>query len=183
MATDTLLAAPDHRAAEGSAQDPDARFAEAYARHRAELVGWLRARLRDEAAAEDVCQEAYARLLREMRAGRAPDNELAWLRQVSRNLVISRARHAQVVLRRTPPPPPEAPEGDPTLELAVGRERVAEVRAAMGAMSHAERAIIGLALEGCSAAAIAAILGIGEGAARTRLHRARRTLQRRLRPD
>ena len=41
MATDTLLTALDHRAAEGSAQDPDARFAEAYARHRAGLVGWL----------------------------------------------------------------------------------------------------------------------------------------------
>ena len=78
---------------------------------------------------------------------------------------------------------PRLPRATRHLELAVGRERVAEVRAAMGAMSHAERAIIGLALEGCSAAAMAAIVGIGEGAARTRLHRARRTLQRRLPPD
>jgi RNA polymerase sigma-70 factor, ECF subfamily len=156
----------------------DAAFEEAYLRWRSSLVAWLRGRTRDHAAAEDIAQEAFARLLHQVRVGRAPLNEMAWLRRVALNLVISGARHAKVAHRLTPRPHEE--EGDPTAETAVHRERLAELRTALSTLPDAQRDILMLAFGGLSSAQTASRLGISEGAARTRLHRARRLLETRL---
>ena len=54
---------------------------------------------RDGAAAEDIVQEAFLRLVRESRAGRHPDNARAWLHRVVVNLARTRARRRAVADR------------------------------------------------------------------------------------
>ena len=67
------------------------------------LLRWLRRRMRDEVEAEDVCQEAFIRLLRELRAGRVPESPAAWVWRVAHNLLVSHARHARVVAKAPSP--------------------------------------------------------------------------------
>src|SRR5262245_52850427 len=70
-----------------------------YERQRADVLRFAASWTRDSVAAEDVCQEAFTRLYRVMSAGREPEVVGAWLRSVARNLVISRARRAEVESR------------------------------------------------------------------------------------
>lgn len=158
---------------------PDVLFEQAYADHRPALLRWLRARTRDDAAAEDLCQEAFARLLGQMRAGAAPDNTSAWLHRVSLNLLISSTRR-QKVARARAPRMQETDGADPTADLALTRESVAELVHGIRHIPEHQRPILAMVAVGMRAAQIAQRLGTRAGAARTRLHRARRTLQARM---
>src|SRR6266516_6126858 len=59
----------------------------------------LTQRTRDAEVAQDLAQEAFLRLAREIEAGRQPRDTGAWLRRVGANLAASRGRHLQVVDR------------------------------------------------------------------------------------
>jgi RNA polymerase sigma-70 factor (ECF subfamily) len=169
----TVLAAPS---------DPEwvkTTFTTLFEQHQGGLLRWLRARTRDEDVAQDCCQEAFARLLGQLRAGRPPDSPAAWLHHVARNLVVSRARHAQVVARAWGPP--EQPFGaDPTVRMIVDRELWVEVEAALRRLPDGERELLVLAAGGQTGAQLAHRLGISLVATRTRLHRARRRLRDQL---
>ena len=54
----------------------------AYREHAARLKGFAMTLTRDPDAADDLVQEAFIRLVREMQAGRPPDNVGAWLHRV-----------------------------------------------------------------------------------------------------
>ena len=60
--------------------------------YHAELYSFLRRSTRDEGAAEDLLQEAFLRLTREVEAGRTPEHIRGWLYRVASNLAISRGR-------------------------------------------------------------------------------------------
>ena len=64
----------------------------AFETYHAELYSFLRRSTRDEAAAEDLLQEAFLRLTREVEAGRTPEHIRGWLYRVGSNLAISRGR-------------------------------------------------------------------------------------------
>ena len=70
----------------------------AFEQYHAELYSYLRRSTRDEGAAEDLMQESFLRLFKEVEAGRTPDNMRAWLYRVGSNLAISRGRRATTVL-------------------------------------------------------------------------------------
>ena len=72
----------------------DAAVSMAYRDHHAALFAFLRRATRDEAAAEDLLQETFIRLLTVVREGRPPEQVGAWLYRVASNLVISRGRRA-----------------------------------------------------------------------------------------
>jgi RNA polymerase sigma-70 factor (ECF subfamily) len=153
----------------------DAIFRDAFEEHRADLLHYAQAWTRDPVAAEDICQEAFARLYRALKAGREPEVTIAWLRRVARNLAISRARRAQVETRHAPSL--HEPEGrDPTAGVVIERERLDAVRAALTRVPDAQRDLLLLAASGYSRAQLGAWLGASPGAVRTRLHRARRQL-------
>jgi RNA polymerase sigma factor (sigma-70 family) len=151
-------------------------FTHAFESERPALLRWLVGRMRDEAAAEDCCQEAFARLLCELRNGRCPDVPGAWLHQVARNLLISRARHAQVVARGERYAAP-AVSGDPTAGAILGREQFQAVRLALETMPCGERDLLLRAARGQTGAQLADRLGVSQVAVRTRLFRARRRLR------
>src|SRR4029078_10539301 len=64
----------------------------AFEAYHAELYNFLRRSTRDEGAAEDLLQEAFLRLTREVDAGRTPEHVRGWLYRVASNLAISRGR-------------------------------------------------------------------------------------------
>ena len=51
----------------------------AFESYHAEIYNFLRRSTRDEGAAEDLLQEAFLRLTREVDAGRTPEHVRAWL--------------------------------------------------------------------------------------------------------
>jgi RNA polymerase sigma-70 factor (ECF subfamily) len=151
----------------------------AYAAHYRALYGQLVALTRDPATAEDLCQEAFLRLMREAQAGRLPDNIGGWLHRVGANLVTSRARRnrtaerwsTSLVQRETGLSPEDA---------FLRSERNGTVRAALSELNEADRTAVMLAAYGYRGPEVARSLRRTESAARTLLCRARSKLRARL---
>ena len=71
----------------------------AYDDNQRDLFSYLLATVRDRQAAEDILQEAFLKLVREARSGRAPENPRAWLFRVAANLAASRGRRLGIAGR------------------------------------------------------------------------------------
>jgi RNA polymerase sigma-70 factor (ECF subfamily) len=134
---------------------------------------------RSGSAAEDLVQESFLRLIREVKAGRTPDNIRAWLYRVCTNLATSRGRRATVATRYLPflaaREVGETPEAR-HLRLELG----AELSAALAALSADERTGLLLSAGGFHGPEIAEIIGRSHGATRTMLTRARMKVQAQL---
>ncbi|HYM84555.1 MAG TPA: sigma-70 family RNA polymerase sigma factor [Candidatus Dormibacteraeota bacterium] len=153
--------------------DVDAIVADAYTSHQHELQAFVARSTHDTGAAEDITQESFLRLCRELRGGRAPDNVRAWLYRVASNLALSRGRRATVARRwldRTGHDEDtfEAPE-----RTALRLERHERLRIALGSLSRDQRLGLMMAAHGFSGREIALALGRTDVATRTMLCRAR----------
>jgi RNA polymerase sigma-70 factor (ECF subfamily) len=139
----------------------------------------LTAVTRDRDDAEDLAQEAFLRLAREIEGGRCPDDLGAWLHRVGSNLAMSRGRHLQVVDRREAelprPAEPDAPE-----HVVIIGELTLAVGAVLAHMSGTERRALALAANGFQGSEIAASIGRSPGATRTLLCRARAKIRQEL---
>lgn len=153
--------------------------ATAYDAHERSLYTFALGITRSGTAAEDLVQESFLRLVREVRAGRAPDNVKAWLYRVCSNLAMSRGRRATVATRYLPflasREVGETPEAR-HLRLELG----AELTAALAELSHDERTGLLLSAGGFHGPEIAEIIGRSHAATRTMLTRARTKVQARL---
>lgn len=151
----------------------------AFTDHRGALVRRLTAITREADVAEDLAQEAFLRLAREVEARRCPDDVGAWLFRVGSNLAMSRGRHLQVVDRREGllPKPAEPPSPE---HVVVAGELTIAVGTVLANMSHAERRALALAANGFAGAEIATSIGRSAGATRTLLCRARAKIREQL---
>ena len=131
---------------------------------------------RDVAAAEDLAQEAFVRLLTEVAAGRPPTNTRAWLFRVGINLATSRARRMGVALRKAPDLLPRASMPSPEDEL-IDREERQRLKSLLDALPGDARAAMLLSAEGYSGAEIARRIGRTELATRSLLCRHRSRLR------
>lgn len=157
-------------------RDGDALIVEAYRVHGAALVRYLTTITRDPEVAEDLAQESFLRLSREIRAGRVPDNTPAWLHRVAWNLATSRGRRIQVARRYAASP--DDPDLDRSPEdLAIETERRATLDEALAALSDVDRTAVLLAAHGFRGPEIARHLGRTQLATRTLLCRARSRLR------
>ena len=148
----------------------------AYDEHAVALRAHALRCLRDAAAAEDVVQDAFVRLMAESAAGRAPASPRAWLFRVVTNLVVTRVRHHSVAARRAADLLDRALAPSPE-ELLVEREAAASLDARLeGLPAHARTAMV-LAAHGYSGAEIALRIGRSELATRSLLCRQRRRLR------
>jgi RNA polymerase sigma factor (sigma-70 family) len=154
----------------------------AFAVHGPRLCSILLGMTRDPQVAEDLAQEAFLRLLVEMRAGRTPDNVGGWLYRTASNLVVSRARRSGVARRFAPMLLEREDRPSPEAE-AIRDERACQLHAALGACTPAERAALVWAAEGLTGGEIADRLGKSQVAVRTMLCRARGRLRVRLAMD
>lgn len=151
----------------------------AWTDHRAPLVRRLTALTRDPDVAEDLAQEAFLRLAREVEAGRAPDDAGAWLHRVAGNLVNSRGRHLTVVDRRAGDLPRPAAPATPEA-VVLESETSSALKAALDQLSPSDRDALILAAYGYRGPEIAASIGRTPGATRTLLCRARGKMRGRL---
>ena len=152
---------------------------EAYTDYGAALERHLTVVCRDRDAAQDLAQEAFLRLAREVEAGRTPRNTGAWLHRVGANLAASRGRHLVVADRRSAELP--QPAGAPNPEhVLIEAELTADVTKMLAELSGHERHALVLAAYGYGGAEIATSIGRTPGATRTLLCRARSKLRERL---
>jgi len=151
----------------------------AYEEDRAALERYLLSLTRDRAVAEDIAQEAFARLVREVRAGRPPTSVHGWLRRVGANLAMSRGRHLQVAERKRSSLL-VYDVADSAESAALRREDCRQLRAALACLEQTDREALLLAAAGFSGAEIGARMGRSDGATRTLLCRARRRLRNEL---
>ncbi len=146
----------------------------AFEQYHVELFSFLCRSTRDEAAAEDLMQEAFLRLYREVDADRGPDNVRAWLYHVATNLAISRSRRRRTALDwmsrhgRTATLVVASPESE-----LIGREWVANLDAVMASLPADDRTALLLSANGFSGEEIASAIGRSHAATRTLLSRAR----------
>lgn len=155
-------------------------FAALVDRHYPLLLACCRRAL-GEAAATDAAQEAVLQALLGLERLRCDERFGAWLvgigLNVSRRLLEQRARPA-VALDATAEPVAPGPEPH---ELAESAFAAARVREAIAALPAGQRDAVTLFyLAGLSQAEVAQHLGTAVGAVKTRLHKARASLQDRL---
>jgi RNA polymerase sigma-70 factor (ECF subfamily) len=144
---------------------------------------------RNEADAEDLVQETYARALRAAHQFTPGTNLKAWLFRILRNTFLSlyrRQRHnptvggLDTVDAYAQAPAEEAWLRD-DIELDRLRKIVAEeIEAALMSLSEEGRTVILLDLEGLTEVEVANVLGCPVGTVKSRLARARRALRERL---
>lgn len=155
----------------------------AFEAHQHELFSFLARSMRDDAEAEDLVQETFLRLSREVQAGRTPEHLRAWLYRVATNLATSRRRRRSVVgrwLERFGPTEHEGPPVPSPETRAIGRERVAELERALQALPAGAKMALLLSGEGFSGREIAQAIGRSEAATRTLVCRARMRLRAEL---
>lgn len=142
-----------------------------FGQYRGPVFRFLRRLLRNDAAAEDLTQEAFLRTLRA--SYRADGRERAWIFQIARNLARDHARsHSQM-------PRIAETHVDP---VAPGRAGLGvELDAALATLAEEDRAVFLMKeIGGLSYAEIAAACELTPDAVRSRLHRARLALRKQL---
>lgn len=151
---------------------PDGFIEAAYTTQAGPLLSRLTGITRDPFAAEDLMQEAFVRLVIEVRAGRIPDDPGAWLYRVGHNLAMSRGRRITVAGRHQGelPLPGTAPSPE---TVAVEAERNLWLRDAVAALGPTDRHAVILAAHGVRGPEIARSIGRSDAATRTLLCRAR----------
>lgn len=148
----------------------------AYEAHGAEVFAFLARATRDTSVAEDLLQEAFLRLAKEARDGRAPVAVRAWLYRVSSDLVIGRAGGRTTTLGWRGRQRRNEQEGliAPSPGVGVlGRDPTAEIELALEGLSADARLALLLSGERFAGEEIAAALGRSVAATRTLLSRAR----------
>ena len=151
----------------------------AFALHHAALVRRVTRMVRDPDVAEDVVQDAFVRLAREIDNGRIPVRPGAWLHHVAGNLVRSWARHRSVVDRHEADLDRPRQVGCPETAL-LGAQLGASIELIIGELRPAERTALLLVAEGYATDEIAARLGRSQGATRTLVCRTRQKVRDRL---
>ena len=162
-----------------AAADAETVLLAAYEAHARDLHAFARSLVREREAAEDLVAEAFLRLVREVHAGRAPDDARGWLYRVTANLVLSRGRRISVAQRflgrladRRQAESPEARH----LRLAIDPA----LRDAVLALRPDARVAVVMAARGCPGREIAEAIGRSEAATRTLLTRSRQQVRARL---
>ena len=137
--------------------------------------------LRNQADAEDVAQEAFAKAHRVHHQLRDRDRFRAWLVRMTWRMALDHLRSGR---RRMVRDMAVVPQGfGPTVEdAAIADERRAQVWRAVDALPKRFRMVIVLsAMEGHSVKDVAALIGVAEGTVKSRLFKARKLLQEKLR--
>ena len=144
-----------------------------------DLFNFLLATTRDRQAAEDILQESFLQLIREVRSGRAPTNGRAWLFRVAANLASSRGRRLTVAGRALARLRPADDSASPEAGY-LDQEQSRELDLALGTLSLDARRAVLLAAHGFNGTEIAGMIKRSPLATRSLLWRARLELREAL---
>ena len=135
-----------------------------------ELRGFIRARVRDHAAAEDILQDTFLKLQKHLPSVRSSERLGPWLFQVARRAVADHYRHAR--------PGEPLPEDLTAERPADGPDLSRSVRQMVESLSPRYReALLLTEWEGVSQAEVARRLGVGVSAVKSRVQRGRAQLR------
>lgn len=152
-----------------------------YDKYFPEIYRYVRYRLSDEQAAEDIASDVFVRLLEAVRGGRGPETNLkAWLLATASHAVIDHLRRAY---RRPTESLPEAiPDGDPSLhEEFDHREQKRHVQKAFSHLTADQQHVLALRFgQGYSLEETAQILNKNVNAIKALQFRALAALQRNI---
>jgi RNA polymerase sigma-70 factor (ECF subfamily) len=152
-----------------------------YTRTSSMLWAYVARATNDPAAADDLLQEAYYRLLRTPTVFESEDHRKNYLFRIATNLIRDRYRRPRIDNVQMPEHGGAeiAAQGD----LAKQTQQRADLQRAMAQLSQRERALVWLAYgHGSTHQEIAGVLGLKRGSIKPLLFRARRKLARILRP-
>lgn len=158
--------------------DAEVAFDRLYRGSRDDVFAYVAGLLRDRSAAEDVTAQAFERAYRKRRSfDPRRGNRRAWLFGIARNAALDELRRRSR-LRELAAEPEDADAAGPD-ELAELAVRRTALRAAMKVLDPRERELVALKFfAGLSNAEIAAVIGVSESNAGTRLHRTLAKLRR-----
>lgn len=163
-----------------------------YDRHRRSLFGFLVNSAGERAAAEDLFQEVWLKVLRGL-GGYDPERGgfRPWLFRIAANAVVDRARRERVRQAVPLETPAENPDRSPLERIAddrpdpetrsVARQAGAAVAAALCRLDNGQRTAVLLRhQQGLTYPELAAAMGVPEGTAKSLVHRGVRKLRDRL---
>lgn len=183
---ETIVGGQRGRIVDAAARDADEALVALYTAHYRSLVRLSTLLLHDQAAAEDVVQDAFVAMHRGWRTLRDPDKALAYLRQAVVNRSRSRLRHLKVVDRHAPSLlPADATAGTMSAEhgalAALDRDHVMR---ALRSLPQRQREVLVLRYYAdLSEAQIADAMGISTGAVKSHASRGMGALRNRLEPS
>lgn len=155
--------------------DQQPEFVDVYDEHLAPLWRYVRSRVPDPHAAEDLTAEVFSRAWKGWgRFDPRRGNPAAWLFGIAHNVVADWWRHrpAEVAMEELPTPVNDTTPPDP-VQQPLRREATERVAAAVADLSEDDRDALALRFGGGLAVAdVAAVLGVSVSAAKMRLHRA-----------
>lgn len=137
------------------------------------IYAYLRYRVRDAAAAEDLATEVFARAWRNLDTLRDPDRAAAWLFRTARNLVTDHYRATSPADPLDTLHPGQHPCTESPERLVLAGEQAATLWECLLTLPDREREIIGLRfVAGLRHRETARVMGISEGNVAKLLHRA-----------
>jgi len=138
------------------------------------VAGWTSG---DRALTEDIVQETFLRALKSWRKQGLPDNPLAWLRTVARNVLVSAARTKRPIADN------DRVATMPDLDSGSEPEDLITIGEGMDALNQDQaRILTAFHVEGRTMRDIATHEGISERAVEGRLRRAREAMREQLTP-
>lgn len=174
---DPLAQAPDASVLDATLQMDEETFRGFYGRTAGMLWAYLARATSDPAAADDLLQEAYYRLLRTTTTFESDEHRKNYLFRIATNLIRDRFRRPRIDNAQLP----ENGEGDiPAAgDLARQTQQRSDLARAMAKLSQRERDLVWLAYgQGSTHQEIAGVLGLKTGSIKPLLFRARRKLAR-----
>jgi len=138
------------------------------------LGAFIRGRVEEDAEAEDILQEVFIRIHRNLCCQEDWNKPEAWIYQIARNLIIDhyRRRRELMEIPESLPAEPDLPEVDPEAILALDlKEMIDELP------EHYRQALILTEYQGMSQKQLAESLGISLSGAKSRVQRAREQLR------
>jgi RNA polymerase sigma-70 factor (ECF subfamily) len=154
-----------------------AAFADIVRAHQGMVFGLAVHFLRDRAVAEELAQEVFMELYRNLRSIRSPEHLTFWLRKVTSNRCVDQARRRairpQVGLEDAPEPSSEAAPSDPILSETLRKH--------VGALPETPRMVLVLRYqEDLDPADIAAVLDMPVNTVKSHLQRSLALLRAKL---
>ena len=170
---------PDAALVAAARDDPQA-FLGLYDRYFDRVLGYVRLRVRGEAACEDVASTVFATALAQLRRFRGDGTFAGWLFQIARNAVRDAQRTSAAL-----PLPDERASSEPDLEeRLLAYERAAELHAQIRRLTPQQQDLLALRYgAGLGFDEIGAIVGAAPGTVRVRMHRILEQLRRRYPHD
>jgi RNA polymerase sigma-70 factor (ECF subfamily) len=150
--------------------------------HSRRIYAFCYAQLGSREEAEDALQVTFLRVYRALENGEHPDEPLAWIYRIARNVCLDRVRSA--ARRRRVEEPGELEDVPSQADVPESREHAQALRRALRTLPRRQRrAIVLREWRGFSYTEIAADLGITRPAVEMLVFRARKTLAEALRAE